>query len=576
MEASPQVRLEPNARGMGIRRAAVPIVLLLIGIGALCLYLAAAVIYGPFLPGTVLRTTLFVAYLGAGTLAWLRRPEYLTGRLMVLAAFLLMVPTLRRFDDNGALFAIGSTLAGLEEAVLGYLLLTYPSGRPGPGIAGIVAKALAVFAFPLGLADLLTRETAEPPCRIVRGCTDEPNPFLIVDLGSTAAQFSVVVIGIVGVLVLALVVRRYLGARGAARRMLAPVLFAGVLAVLLVVLRQFAFYNVAAWLPLDLVAGASQTLIPLALGIGFLRSRMARAAVADLVVRAGREPSLVGLEASVRRTLHDPTARLARWSESTAAYLDAEGRQLETGSTQTQEVTRIDGSRGRLAAMAHDPVLAEEGDLLPSVVAAVRVVLENEDLANSLQAQTADAARLPTGRVTLLHTDIEGSTELLDALREQYAPMLSELRHLLRAAVRSAGGTEIDSRADEFFAAIPDPAAAVTAAIDIQRELAGRTWPAGHAVRVRIGLHTGEPDRTAEGYVGMDVHLAARVGAAGHGGQIVASDSTRAAVGADDSTARFRDLGLYRLKGIPLDVRLYQVDAVGDSPEFPPLRGVPV
>ena len=94
-------------------------------------------------------------------------------------------------------------------------------------------------------------------------------------------------------------------------------------------------------------------------------------------------------------------------------------------------------------------------------------------------------------------------------------------------------------------------------------------------MRIRIGLHTGEPDRTAEGYVGMDVHLAARVGAAGHGGQIVASDSTRAAAAAE-SEASFRDLGLYRLKGIPLDVRLYQIDADPESPEFPPLRGIRV
>lgn len=560
---------------MRIRRIAVPIILLLIGIGAVCFYLGAAVIYGPFEPGTVLRATLVVAYLGAGTLAWLRRPEYLTGRLMVLAAFLLMVPTLRRFDDSGALFAIGSALGGLEEAVLGYLLLTYPSGRPGPGFNGFVAKTLAVVTFPLALADLLTRETAEPPCRIVRGCTDEPNPFLIVDLGPIVAQFSVVLIGIFGVVVLALVVRRYLSARGAARRMLAPVLFAGVLAALLVVLRQITFYNLEPWFSLDLLSGVGQTLIPLALGIGFVRSRMARVAVADLVMGAGREPSLAGLEASVRRTLHDPTARLARWSESTAAYLDADGRHLETGPTQAHEVTRIDGSRGRLAVMAHDPVLAEEGDLLPSVIAAVRVVMENEDLANSLQAQASDAGRLPTGRVTLLHTDIEGSTELLEVLRERYAPMLSEVRQLLRAAVRSAGGTEIDSRADEFFAAIPNPVAAVSAAIDIQFELGRRTWPEGQAVRIRIGLHTGEPDRTTEGYVGMDIHLAARVGAAGHGGQIVASDSTRAAFGDADDGASFRDLGLFRLKGIPLDVRLYQVDADHASSDFPPLRATP-
>ena len=560
---------------MRIRRVAVPIVLLLVGIAIVGYYVAAALVYGWAAPGTAIRATVAVAYLGAGTLAWLRRPEYLTGRIMVLVGFLGMLIPLRRFEDNGALFAIGSTFGGIEEAVLAYLLLTYPSGRLAPGINGFVARAIVLLAFVLCLADLVTRQTAEPPCRSVRGCTDQPNPFLIVDLGHVVAQASTVVVGVLGVIVAALVVRRYLSARGAARRMLAPVLFAGVVAVLLVVLRQAAFSDEEAWLPLDLLSGVGHTLIPLALGIGFVRSRMARAAVADLVVGAGREPSLVGLEASVRRTLHDPSARLARWSESTAGYLDADGKLLETEPIQTQEVTRIDGSRGRLAAMAHDPILAEEGDLLPSVVAAVRVVLENADLANSLQAQASDADRLPTGRVTLLHTDIEGSTELLDALRDRYAPMLSEIRRLLRAFVRSAGGTEIDSRADEFFAAIPNPVAAVTAATNIQRELAGRTWPEGLAVRIRIGLHTGEPERTAEGYVGMDVHLAARVGAAGHGGQIVASDSTRSAFGAAADGATFRDLGLYRLKGIPLDVRLYQVDADHSSSGFPPLRATP-
>lgn len=546
-----------------------PIALGLIGLAATGYYVAAGLLYGWILPGTGVRAAIALAYLGAGTIAWLRRPEYLTGRLMVLAAFLVLLVPLRRFD-NGALFAIGSTFGDIHEALLGYLLLTYPSGRPGPGINGLAAKGILVVAALFCLADLLTRQTAGGPCD--RGCTEQPNPFLVVDLGQTVATIAVIAVGITGLVVLALVSRRYFTARGAARRMLGPVVLAGVLAAGLIVLRQFILTDPRSWL--TLLPGIGQTFIPLALGLGFLRSRMARAAVADLVVGAGRAPTLAGLEASVRRTLHDPSARLARWSETSGSYLDTESRALAAGESDKQELTLIDGSRGRLAALTHDPILAEEGDLLPSVVAAVRVVLENEELATSLQAQAADARRLPTGRVTLMYTDIEGSTELLDALRERYAPMLSELRRLLRAAVRSAGGTEIDSRADEFFAAIPDPLAAVTAAIEIQRELARRSWPEGREVRIRIGLHTGEPERTAEGFVGMDVHLAARVGAAGHGGQIIASDSTRAAVEAA-SAISFRDLGLYRLKGIPLDVRLFQVDADDLPLDFPPLRASP-
>ncbi len=571
MEGTPPVHRGSADFRMPVGRVVVPIGLLVIGIGAIAYYVAAAQIYGWIMPGTVIRAAVAVAYLGAGTLAWLRRPEYFTGRLMVFTAFLVLLPPLQRFSGNGAIYAISGAFGGIYEAALGYLLLTFPSGRPGPGVTGLAARALVVLAFVFCLADLLTRRMVGQPCV---ACTDQPNPFLVVDLGLAVANLSVAAVGVSGLIVLGLVVGRYFRARGAARRMLAPVLFSGVLAAALVVVRQLSFNGPDASPFFGLLSGAAQTFIPLALGVGFVRSRMARAAVADLVMGAGQVPTVAGLETSVRRTLHDPSARLARWSESTAAYVDTDGRPMEIGGMESQELTLIDGSRGRLAALTHDPVLAEEGDLLPSVVAAVRVVLENQDLTNSLQAQATDAQRLPTGRVTLLHTDIEGSTELLDALRERYAPMLSELRRLLRAAVRSAGGTEIDSRADEFFAAVPNPVAAVMGAVDIQRALARRSWPDGRAVRIRIGLHTGEPDRTPEGYVGMDLHLAARVGAAGHGGQIVVSDSTRTAAGEADGV-HFRDLGLYRLKGIPLDVRLYQVDADELPSEFPPLRANP-
>ena len=241
-----------------------------------------------------------------------------------------------------------------------------------------------------------------------------------------------------------------------------------------------------------------------------------------------------------------------------------------------RQVTLISGRAGQLAAIEHDPVLAEEGDLLPSVVAAVRIVLENERLAISVQAQAADAARLPAGVITLISTDVEGSTELLDELRERYAELISELRHLLRRAIREAGGTEIDSRADEFFAAIPDAVEAVRAAVAVQGQLAARSWPGDARVLVRIGLHTGEPQRTSEGYVGMDVHLAARVGAAGHGGQILVSETTREAVHEGDADVSYHDLGTYALKGIPRPVRLYQVIAAGRQTSFAPLRAEPV
>ena len=297
---------------------------------------------------------------------------------------------------------------------------------------------------------------------------------------------------------------------------------------------------------------------------------MARAGVADLLVRAGTAPTLTVLEEAVSKTMHDPSVRLARWSASAGSYLDRNGRPLDLEPDGSHSATWIDGSSGPLAAMTHDPVLAEEGDLLPSVTAAVRIVLENDLLATSLQAQAVDAANLPSGRVTMIYTDIERSTELLDRLRERYPPLLSEVRRIQRSHVRAAGGTEIDSRGDEFFAAVP--ASAIVATIGIDRELAARPWPELVRVRVRAGLHTGEPVRTPEGYTGMDVHQAARVGSSGHGGQIVVSQATCEAVaGQIDEEIEFRALGVYRLKGIPSTVALYQLVAPGLEVDFPPL-----
>jgi class 3 adenylate cyclase len=573
-------RSAPEAAAGGRWASWLPVAILAIGLATVAAYLIGAWQTTSLTAEALVRGALVLAYLFAGTLAWMRRPEYLTGRLLVLAGFLVLVPALQAFTDNGALFALGTAFGGIHEAVLAYVLLTYPSGRPGPGINGLVARAAVILAILLDVADLLTREMAGGRCNPF--CTDQHNPFLVVDLGLIVARATGPILTVGAVVVLALVLGRFLGTTGAARRALAPVLFAGGAGALLIVIRQVSFLLAAPEQRstlefINTAAGLGQTLIPLALGVGFLRSRMARAGVADLLVRAGTAPTLTVLEDAVGKTMHDPSVKLARWSASAASYLDRDGRPLDLQPDGTHSVTLIDGSSGPLAAMTHDPVLAEEGDLLPSVTAAVRIVLENDLLATSLQAQAIDAAHLPGGRVTMIYTDIERSTELLDRLRERYPPLLAEVRRIQRSHVRAASGTEIDSRGDEFFAAVPDATAAIAAAIGIDRELAARAWPEMVRVRVRAGLHTGEPVRTPEGYTGMDVHLAVRVGASGHGGQIVVSQSTREAVaGKLDEEIGFRSLGSYYLKGIPAPIVLYQLVDPGLEVDFPPLTAQPV
>src|SRR5919204_1445060 len=135
---------------------------------------------------------------------------------------------------------------------------------------------------------------------------------------------------------------------------------------------------------------------------------------------------------------------------------------------------------------------------------------------------------LPGGTLTVLHTDIENSTALTRHLWEQYPAVLATHRTLLRAAFTAYEGWEVDTQGDAFFVVFLRATQAVAAAVQIQRALTTASWPQGGAVRVRIGIHTGEPIRTTEGYTGLDVIRGARIKEAGHGGQVLLSQATAA------------------------------------------------
>jgi class 3 adenylate cyclase len=180
---------------------------------------------------------------------------------------------------------------------------------------------------------------------------------------------------------------------------------------------------------------------------------------------------------------------------------------------------------------------------------------------------------LPSGFVTMLLTDIESSTTLLDRLGDGYADLLTNVRTILQDTATGLHGSVVETRADEFFAAYESPGAALETAVTVQRELRARRWPDDLEVRVRIGIHSGYPKLADANYIGMAVHTAARVSAAAHGGQIVVSGDTReAAKGLAPDGVRFRRLGEYRLRGIPVPVALHQVTAKGLGTRFPPLR----
>src|SRR5437899_1787318 len=168
---------------------------------------------------------------------------------------------------------------------------------------------------------------------------------------------------------------------------------------------------------------------------------------------------------------------------------------------------------------------------------------------------------LPSGRVTFLFTDIEGSTKLLHELgAERYAEALAEHRRILRAAFSGHGGVEVDTQGDAFFVAFPTAPGALAAAAEALDRLSSGP------IHVRIGVHTGTPHVDEEGYVGVDVHRAARIAAAGHGGQVLISASTAALLGSEG----LRDLGEHRLKDLSAAERIYQLG----TEDFPPLKSL--
>ncbi|MBA3338687.1 MAG: tetratricopeptide repeat protein [Geodermatophilaceae bacterium] len=181
-------------------------------------------------------------------------------------------------------------------------------------------------------------------------------------------------------------------------------------------------------------------------------------------------------------------------------------------------------------------------------------------------------SELPTGTLTLLFSDIEGSTSLLSRLGDRYGDVLSAQRTIMRTAIAGHAGREMGTEGDSFFVVFRSVADAIDAAVDAQRELSAYPWPDDIRVGVRMGLHTGEPTRHEDGYVGMDVHRAARVAACAHGSQVLVSEPTyRIAVAQPLS---FLDLGWHRLKDIPQPEHLYQLTADGLPAHFPPPKSL--
>jgi class 3 adenylate cyclase len=271
------------------------------------------------------------------------------------------------------------------------------------------------------------------------------------------------------------------------------------------------------------------------------------------------------------------SAKRAELPDSAFAYVDSQGRRR----LPIHDAAHVRNALARFNQVAFESDAARDRARLRLLKAAKkhRIVpvgfidgqLRLERTAR--QPVSGGQPSVPTGFLTLMMTDIEGSTALLHQLGDRYGQLLTNCRNLLRSCVEQAAGVVVEARADEFFAVFELPAAAVEAAINIQRQLAQPSQDHELPVRVRIGIHSGYPTVSAGNYIGMAVHLAARICSAAHGGQIVVSGDTRLALtGSMPPGIRCQSLGSHSLRGIPDSVPLFQIVASGLIRRFPPLR----
>ncbi len=323
-----------------------------------------------------------------------------------------------------------------------------------------------------------------------------------------------------------------------------------------------------------LAAAKKYGIVPIGFMTGQLRSQTNEATAGRLVIELGQVDTPGEFERRLRTALRDPTLTVLHWSESAGTYLDGAGRPaVLPADGESRAVTLLERQGRPMTALVHDRSVLEHPDLVKTVTAAVRLAVENERLRGQVEAQASEVRTLPTGSVTFLLTDIEGSTGLLQRLGDRYAALLADVRAIIRSSVHRAGGREVDARADEFFAVFERAAAALDTALAIERTVRGRAWPEGVEVRLRTGLHSGRPTLTDTGYVGLAVNTLARICSAAHGSQILLSTAARDAVGRSRPTGtRLRSLGSHRLRGLRDPQVLFQVEAAGLPARYPPPR----
>ncbi len=479
-----------------------------------------------------------------------------------------------QFIPVPAFYYVWDAWGGLEAVVIAHVLVAFPTGSLRSRFDRRLVGGLYLYLLVGGAIRLVVNEPGFE-CAVGEYCPR--NPFAILpnaeftDLYGRASSF---VVPVLGLLVLAAIARHWRAAGPAARRVLRPV----VIAAPFIFVYQSGWYVAHAFeltAVLELLDAPitilTSWLLPGAFLIGVLRARATTAALPGAVIELGNLPSTLQLESVLRRRLGDPDLQVVRWSNASGTYLDAEGRTVEPPAPGSgRRLIGLERDGIPVAAVVLDAALDDPG-LATTITGLVRLTVDATDLRDELRFHGGDVGSLPTGEVTFLFADIEGSTAILEDLGDRYAPLLSELRRLASEVIDRHAGRVVDARADELFAAFADGQSAAIAAIELEERIAAASWPAGASPKLRIGLHTGRPELTPSGYVGIDVHRAARVMAAAHGGQVVATTAVLETIG-PGSGVSVRPLGRFRLRGLSEPTAIVQLDRDGQWTAFPPLR----
>jgi signal transduction histidine kinase len=332
-------------------------------------------------------------FLATGLIAWARRPESRMGLLLAAAGFALLV---RRFQysDSSLVFTVAFALGELSVAFIAHAVLAYPTGRLQSRLEGVFVRAgyVLILAFPI--ATLLVYDP-RLSCLFYCGFGGPPDSLLLVYPSDTLFDllrdsYRLGVFGVLGVVFIALIVRKFVQASPPRRRTLAPIAVAGAAAGLRALLEAsltFTTYSEDTRQALFWTQVAAQIATPIALLVGLLRARLARGDVTHLLLELERTPP-TEVQGALARALGDPSLELAFWVPERRGYVDAAGKSVELPVDETNRaITRLDQGGKPIAALVHDPALLDEPELVRAVGAAARLALDNARLQAELRAQ---------------------------------------------------------------------------------------------------------------------------------------------------------------------------------------------